>query len=146
MNEQIISIVLSAVLPAPVLAGAKGGQAAFLLLRAAMPVLSPGQLVVVDFGQMQICTASAIRELLVPMWQSLRENGCVGIVGNADEVTLDEIKLVADTSKQLARYNTQVTVWNNRLAALEDIGLLSRRKVSKTKFYFPILKGMTYGH
>ena len=48
-----------------------------------MPVLSPGQLVVVDFGQMQICTASAIRELLVPMWQSLRENGCVGIVGNA---------------------------------------------------------------
>jgi hypothetical protein len=191
MNEQIIQVQLSTVLPVPVLAGAKGGEAAFLLLRAAIPALSPGQLVVVDFGQMQICTASAIRELLVPMWKWLRENGCVGIVGNADEVTLDEIKLVADTSKQpficarllksnlkdpivygqleekmaltlrlvldsgeadakavhqLARDNTQVTVWNNRLAALEDLGLLARRKVSKTKFYFPILKGMTYGH
>lgn len=182
---------MSTVLPLPVLAGAKGGQAAFLTLRAAIPVLSPGQLVVVDFDQMKICTASAIRELLIPMWKWLRENGCIGIVGNADEVTLDEIKLVADTSKQpficasfrdknledpvvygqleekmaltlrlvlnsgeadakaihqLARDNTQVTVWNNRLAALEDLGLLSRRKVSKTKFYFPILKGMTYGH
>ncbi len=156
-----------------------------------MPVLSPGQLVVVDFGQMEICTASAIRELLLPTWKWLRENGCMGIIGNTDEATLDEIKLVADTSKQpficarfhdktlegpvvygqleekmaltlrlvldsgeadakaihqLARDNTQVTVWNNRLAALEDFGLLSRRKVSKTKFYFPILKGMTYGH
>lgn len=175
----------------PILAGAKGGEAAFLLLRAAIPALSPGQLVVVDFSQMQICTASAIRELLVPMWKWLRESGCVGIVGNVDEVTLDEIRLVADTSKQpficarllknnlkdpivygqleekmaltlrlvldsgeadakavhqLARDNTQVTVWNNRLAALEDLGLLARRKVSKTKFYFPILKGMTYGH
>lgn len=191
MNESIISVALSAIAPSSVLAGAKGGQAALLLFRAAVPALSPGQIVVVDFGHMQICTASAIRELLVPMWKWLRENGCIGIVANADEVTLDEIKLVADTSKQpficahfldnkfkdpvvygqleekmaltlrlvldsgevdakaihqLARDNTQVTVWNNRLAALEDLGLLSQRKVSKTKFYFPILKGMTYGH
>ena len=41
--------------------------------------------------------------------------------------------------------HTVVTVWNNRLTALQSLGLLTERKVGRTKLYRPILKGMTYG-
>ena len=41
--------------------------------------------------------------------------------------------------------NTVITAWNNRLVALTRMGLLTERKVGKTKFYSPAVKGMSYG-
>jgi hypothetical protein len=41
--------------------------------------------------------------------------------------------------------DTVTTVWNNRLVALTRMGLVAERKVGKTKFYSPAMKGMSYG-
>lgn len=61
------------------------------------------------------------------------------------ELVLEAGEADAKTVHERSQEKTLVTVWNNRLAALEALGLLSQRKVGKTKLYSPVLKGMTYG-
>ncbi len=61
--------------------------------------------------------------------------GLVLQLGEADA------KTVSDASGE----NTVTTAWNNRLVALMRMGLLAERKVGKTKYYSPVVKGMSYG-
>ena len=50
-------------------------------------------------------------------------------------------KAVSDASGE----DTVTTAWNNRLVALTRMGLLTERKVGKTKYYSAVVKGMSYG-
>ena len=75
------------------------------------------------------------------------------IYGPLDEKLALTLQLVleageadAKTVHERSGESTLVTVWNNRLVALENLGLLSKRKVGKTKYYAPILEGILYGH
>ncbi|WP_285412920.1 hypothetical protein [Variovorax sp. efr-133-TYG-130] len=52
-----------------------------------------------------------------------------------------DAKAVSDASGE----GTVTTAWNNRLVALNRMGLLAERKVGKTKYYSPVVKGMSYG-
>ncbi len=52
-----------------------------------------------------------------------------------------DAKAISDASGE----DTVTTAWNNRLVALTRVGLLTERKVGKTKFYSTIVKGMLYG-
>lgn len=53
----------------------------------------------------------------------------------------------ADAQKvsELSQETAVVTVWNNRLAALQAMGLLRERKVGKRKFYSPVIGDLRYG-
>ncbi len=51
----------------------------------------------------------------------------------------------AKTVNERAGEQTVVTVWNNRLVALHALGLVTEKKVGRTKLYAPIVKGLTYG-
>lgn len=61
--------------------------------------------------------------------------GLVLRLGEADA------KAVSDASGE----DTVTTAWNNRLVALTRMGLLTERKVGKTKYYSAVVKGMSYG-
>ena len=50
-------------------------------------------------------------------------------------------KAVSDASGE----DTVTTAWNNRLVALTRMGLLTERKLGKTKYYSAVVKGMSYG-
>lgn len=52
----------------------------------------------------------------------------------------------AQTLSRASNEATVVTVWNNRLAALQSLGLLRERKEGKRKFYSTALEGLTYGN
>lgn len=52
-----------------------------------------------------------------------------------------DAKAVSDASGE----DTVTTAWNNRLVALTRMGLLTDRKAGKTKYYSPVVKGMSYG-
>lgn len=52
-----------------------------------------------------------------------------------------DAKAISDASGE----DTVTTAWNNRLVALTRMGLLAERKVGKTKYYSPVVKGMSYG-
>lgn len=53
----------------------------------------------------------------------------------------------ADAQKvsELSQESAIVTVWNNRLAALQAMGLLRERKVGKRKFYSPVIGDLRCG-
>jgi hypothetical protein len=61
--------------------------------------------------------------------------GLVLKLGEADA------KAVSDASGE----DTVTTAWNNRLVALTRMGLLTERKLGKTKYYSAVVKGMSYG-
>lgn len=60
-------------------------------------------------------------------------------------IVLEAGEADAKAVKEVSGENTVTTVWNNRLVTLHKMGLLKVRKVGKTKFYSPIVKGMSYG-
>ncbi len=61
--------------------------------------------------------------------------GLVLQLGEADA------KAVSEASGE----DTVTTAWNNRLVALTRMGLLTERKLGKTKYYSAVVKGMSYG-
>ncbi len=61
------------------------------------------------------------------------------------ELTLRLGEADARAISEVSGENTVITAWNNRLVALTRMGLLTERKVGKTKFYSPAVKGMSYG-
>lgn len=73
----------------------------------------------------------------------------VGVLDDKLAIALDivlregeaDAKLVSEKSGE----STVTTVWNNRLVALQKMGLLRERKVGKTKFYSPVVEGMSRG-
>ena len=74
------------------------------------------------------------------------------LYGNLDEKVGRALALVisageADAQKisELSQESAVVTVWNNRLVALQAMGLLHERKVGKRKFYSPVIGDLRYG-
>ncbi len=74
------------------------------------------------------------------------------VVGALDEklaITLDVVlkqgEADAKSVSEQSGESTVTTVWNNRLVALQKMGLLRERKVGKTKFYSPVVEGMSRG-
>jgi len=51
----------------------------------------------------------------------------------------------AQTVSRLSQEAGVVTAWNNRLVALQEMGILRERKVGKRKFYSPVLEELSYG-
>ena len=61
-------------------------------------------------------------------------------------IVLELEEVDAKGVKERSGEDTVTTVWNNRLVALQRMGLLHERKAGKTKFYSPVVKGMSYGN
>lgn len=62
------------------------------------------------------------------------------------ELLIEAGEADAQTLSRASNEATVVTVWNNRLAALQSLGLLRERKEGKRKFYSTLLEGLTYGN
>jgi hypothetical protein len=74
------------------------------------------------------------------------------VVGTLDEKLVIALDIVlkqgeadAKSVSEQSGESTVTTVWNNRLVALQKMGLLRERKVGKTKFYSPVVEGMSRG-
>ena len=170
------------------LAGAAAGREAAAKLQAGAATLEHPW--VLDFADMELVTASAFREAVLPIIRWAAQDGQPCLVANLDEVSQEEALLAASASEvvllfcslnagniagayaqgpldaklfltleltlrlgeadaraisEVSGENTVITAWNNRLVALTRMGLLTERKVGKTKFYSPAVKGMSYG-
>lgn len=170
------------------LAGAAAGREAAAKLQAGAATLEHPW--VLDFADMELVTASAFREAVLPIVRWAAQDGQPCFVANLDEVSREEALLAASTSEvvllfcslndgaiagacaqgpldaklsltleltlrlgeadaraisEVSGENTVITAWNNRLVALTRMGLLTERKVGKTKFYSPAVKDMSYG-
>lgn len=189
MSEQNIISIATAT-QSRSLAGATAGRAALPKLIAALPA-QPGT-VLLDFAGMELLTASAFREAILPLVKLLVNDAKPCVLVNASEVIREEAAIAAERSGQVLIFartsadsstleeptpvgvmddklaialdivlkqgeadakavseqsgeGTVTTVWNNRLVALQKMGLLRERKVGKTKFYSPIVEGMSRG-
>jgi len=73
----------------------------------------------------------------------------LGVLDDKLRETLEHVVALDEADAKAVSHRsgdqTVVTVWNNRLTALQSLGLLTERKVGRTKLYRPVLKGMTYG-
>lgn len=67
-------------------------------------------------------------------------------LGIALRLVLELGEADAKALKDASGEPTVITAWNNRLVALHRAGLLRERKSGKTKFYSPVVEGMTYGN
>lgn len=101
--------------------------------------------------EVQLAAEASKTALPCARLQDGRLDQCV-VLGSLDpklkETLLHVLALeVADAKavKERSGEPAVVTVWNNRLVALHQMGLLTERRVGRTKFYEPIVKGMRYG-
>lgn len=169
-------------------AGAAAGREASAKLQAATASLDPPW--VLNFADVDLITASAFREAVLPIIRWAAQDGQPCLLANLDEVSREEALLAASQAgvvllfcslsggavteasaqgpldaklatalelvlqlgeadaravSEVSGENTVITAWNNRLVALTRMGLLAERKVGKTKFYSPAVKGMSYG-
>ena len=170
------------------LAGIAAGRGA---LASLMPAVSTtAGAVYLDFKGVELITASAFREAVLPVISLITSSGRACILANVNTTTKEEAYLAAERMsvvllfgelgehglknlvaageleekhaialrivlelgeadakavKEQSGESTVTTVWNNRLVALHKMGLLKERKVGKTKWYSPIIEGMSYG-
>jgi hypothetical protein len=189
MNEQEFEVVdVAKATGAKTLAGIAAGKAALPSLESA--VGRGSGLLLLNFERMQLITASAFRESILPVVSACIEGGRPCALVNLNAVAEDEAHIAAERSgtvllvgrfngKSLSDVRAQgaldekvmtallivlelqetdakgvsersgdhavTTVWNNRLVALQRMGLLRERKAGKTKLYSPVVKGMSYG-
>jgi hypothetical protein len=187
MSEQNV-IRVAAALQASSVTGVASGQAALLKLMPAVQA-STGMLLL-DFSGLELMTASAFREAILPLIALLTGDARPCVLVNANEVIREEAAIAAERTGQPLIFaemagtlperptvvgkldekleialdivlkqgeadakevsersleGTVTTVWNNRLVALQKMGLLRERKVGKTKFYSPVVEGMRRG-
>lgn len=77
-----------------------------------------------------------------------KDSKIIGVVdGKQQEALLEVIAQGATDAPTLAKATPEQkpTVWNNRLSALVEKGLVIEDSSAKTKRYRPVLKGLTYG-
>jgi hypothetical protein len=99
--------------------------------------------------------AQAVKRPLVAA-QKLVEGLPVGlkVLGGIEPKQLESLRAVAQLGETDAKTaheakggtDTGVTAWNNRLATLSALGLLTERKSGKTKYYSLTLKGLVDGN
>ncbi len=99
--------------------------------------------------------AQAGRQVVVAA-SAVGKDGPLGLklLGPVDEKVKETLLLVAKLGETDARSanaayvggSVGATAWNNRLAALAEVRLLTERKVGKTKYYSLTLKGLVDGN
>jgi hypothetical protein len=99
--------------------------------------------------------AEAVKRPLVAA-KKLEDGQPVGlkVLGGIEPKQLESLRLVAQLGETDAKTaheanggtDTGVTAWNNRLATLSALGLLTERKYGKTKYYSLTLKGLVDGN
>jgi hypothetical protein len=181
-------IDVAAILGATTIAGVAAGRVALSKLQAA--TLEASESLVLNFSRVELITASAFREAVLPVLAWAAEDALPCFLANVNEVTREEALIAAGQAgtvllfaqardhvlerveavgtldeklllalrivfrleeadakavKEESGEAAVTTVWNNRLVALTKMGLLRERKVGKTKWYSPVVPGMTYG-
>jgi hypothetical protein len=113
------------------LAGIGAGRAAKTKPLGSVP--PPPASVLVDLSDVDLVTASAFREAVVPIARQAAagDRGCLFV--NASSLVQEEAAIVADLPAYPSRYTHRVAISNSRLLALDERGVTFRCKDYRAK-------------